>query len=360
MTAWAQIKDRMMASPLVDDCIEEVCASLDVAGYNYLDVRYATDHETHPDRVIVGSETYVTAIERAWPMIMDSGHVIGDFTWTGWDYLGEVGIGRVEYAGDRDADDDSPQFMAPYPWVLADCADIDITGFRNPQSYFRETVFGLRSEPYIAVRRPANLGREVTHTGPWAWSDTIAGWTWPGFEGTTVPVEVYADADEVELLLDGESIGREPAGAGNGFRAHFEVAYAPGELVAVASRDGVESGRTALRTVVGPLRIAAAVDREHIDATDTDLAYVSVWLTDASGVIDTSTDRAITVTIDGPATLQGFASADPRSLESYRSATSTTYEGRALAVIRPSGPGTITATFTADGLDVAARQITAT
>ncbi len=360
MTAWAQIKDRMMASPLVDDCIEEVCASLDVSGYNYLDVRYATDHETHPDRVIVGSETYVTAIDRAWPMIMDSGHVIGDFTWTGWDYLGEVGIGRVEYAGDRDADDDSPQFMAPYPWVLADCADIDITGFRTPQSYFRETVFGLRSEPYIAVRRPANLGREVTHTGPWAWSDTIAGWTWPGFEGTTVPVEVYSDADEVELLLDGESIGREPAGAGNGFRAHFDVAYAPGELVAVASRDGVESGRTALRTAVGPLRIAAAVDREQVDAADTDLACVSVWITDASGVIDTGADRAITVTIDGPATLQGFASADPRSLESYRSATSTTYEGRALAVIRPSGPGTITATFTADGLDAAACQITAT
>ncbi len=200
MTAWAQIKDRMMASPLVDDCIEEVCASLDVSGYNYLDVRYAADHASHPDRVIVGSETYVTAIARAWPIIMESGHVIGDFTWTGWDYLGEVGIGRIEYAGDRDGDDDSPQFMAPYPWLLADGGDIDITGVRTPQSYFREIVFGLRTEPYIAVRRPANLGREVTHTGPWAWSDTIANWTWPGFEGTTVPVEVYSDADEVEVL----------------------------------------------------------------------------------------------------------------------------------------------------------------
>ncbi len=114
-----------------------------------------------------------------------------------------------------------------------------------------------------------------------------------------------------------------------------------------------------MRTAVGPLRLVAAADRDEIDATDTDLAYVSVCVADASGVIETSADRAITVTIDGPATLQGFASADPRSLESYRSATSTTYEGRALAVIRPTGPGTITVTFTADGLEAATVQVTA-
>ena len=148
-------------------------------------------------------------------------------------------------------------------------------------------MFGLRTDPYISVRRPANLGREVTHTGPWAWSDTIAGWTWPGFEGTTVPVEVYSDADEVELLLDGDrSVGSRPAQPTD-FRADFEVAYAPGELVAVAYRDGVESGRTALRTAVGPLRLVAAADRDEIDATDTDLAYVSVCLADESGVIVT-------------------------------------------------------------------------
>ena len=117
---------------------------------------------------------YVTnTMARAWPIIMDSGHVIGDFTWTGWDYLGEVGIGHVEYAGDRDGDDDSPQLMAPYPWLLADGGDIDITGVRTSQSYFRRDRVRAADRPYIAGRRPANLGREVTHTGPWAWSDPI-------------------------------------------------------------------------------------------------------------------------------------------------------------------------------------------
>ena len=79
--------------------------------------------------------------------------MIGDFTWTGWDYLGETGIGRVQFS------DDKPQFAAPYPWITAWSGDIDITGYRRPASYYRETVFGLRKRPYIAVHRPENHGR---------------------------------------------------------------------------------------------------------------------------------------------------------------------------------------------------------
>ncbi len=359
MTSWAQIKDVMMSSPMVADVIEEVSAPLDVAGYNYLDVRYATDHDLHPDRVIVGSETYVTAIARAWPIIEQSGHIVGDFTWTGWDYLGEVGVGRTEFAGDRDPDDGSPQFMAPYPWLLAHTGDIDIAGFRRPQSYFREIVFGLRDEPYLAVRRPANLGKDVTHSGPWAWSDTIASWTWPGFEGATVPVEVYSAADEVELLQDGTSLGRLPTGADHGYRTEFDVTYSPGELVAVAYVDGREVGRHTLRSVDGPVGLLAEADRDTIVADDRDLTYVTVSFADATGTLDASDDRAVTITIDGPGELQGFASADPRSLESYRSATTTTWEGRAVAVIRPTAPGDIAVRLAADGLDPVALTIVA-
>jgi beta-galactosidase len=359
MTSWAQIKDAMMASPMVGEAINEVCASLDIAGYNYLDTRYAIDADLHPNRVIVGSETYVTAIARAWPLIMQSGNVIGDFTWTGWDYIGEVGVGRTEFAGDRDPTDGTPQFMAPYPWVLGHTGDLDVTGFRRPQSYFREIVFGLRDEPYIAVRRPVNLGKEITHAGPWAWSDTIGSWTWPDFVGVVIPVEVYSGADEIELFQDGVLVGRRPAGPDHAFVARFDVTYAPGELVAVAFTGGAEVGRHVLRTATGPRRLQAEVDRTTIVADDRDLVYVTVAIVDGFGTIDASTDLAVRIELEGPAFLQGFASADPRSMESYRSATTTTYEGRAVAVVRPTGAGPISIRAMADDLDPTSVVVTA-
>ena len=102
----------------------------------------------------------------------NNAHVLGDFTWTGWDYLGEVGIGRVQYA------DVPAEFEAPFPWLTAWCGDIDITGQRRPASFYPEIVFGLRDEPYIAVQRPDNFGRAI-RPGQWAWTDSISSWAWP-------------------------------------------------------------------------------------------------------------------------------------------------------------------------------------
>ncbi|MFG1687857.1 DUF4982 domain-containing protein [Nonomuraea sp. NPDC049269] len=134
-----------------------------------------------------------------------------------------------------------PTFMAPYPYLLADCGDIDITGHRLPVSYYREIVFGLRAQPYLAVQRPQHHGKTVI-SSQWAWSDTIASWTWPGHESAPIIVEVYRDADDVELLVNGRSLGRKPVREQHRFRTEFEITYEPGELVAIAYRDGVESG----------------------------------------------------------------------------------------------------------------------
>ena len=85
-----------------------------------------------------------------WRQVRDNPHVIGDFTWTGWDYLGEAGIGRRPRTDERRRVAAGP---APYPWLAAWCGDIDITGHRRPASYYREIVFGLR--PRSLPRRPA-------------------------------------------------------------------------------------------------------------------------------------------------------------------------------------------------------------
>ena len=357
-TLMADAGDAMNAissSDLVTRRTAESFSVLDVAGLNYAEARYALDRDLFPNRIIVGSETFPTRIDGNWRLVRQYGNVIGDFTWTGWDYLGEAGIGRQQYTvpdGSRSA------LTAPYPWLLAGCGDIDITGHRRPASYYRQIVFGLRDRPYLAVQRPEHHGETFTGT-PWAWSDSIASWTWPGSEGSPVTVEVYSDADEVELLVNGRSLGRQPAGDSHRFRAQFETVYEPGELSAIAYTGGTETGRHVLRSAVGPVLLRAEADRQVIAADGGDLAYVTLTLADAAGTCCTGADRPVRVEVSGHGVLLGLGSASPSTEERFDAAERRTYDGRALAVLRPASPGKIRLTASAPGCEPAEILVTA-
>lgn len=346
MAAMDDAVNTISASELVTTRTAEAFAVLDVAGMNYADSRYELDRELFPNRIMVGTETLAKKADTNWRLVLDNSHVLGDFTWTGWDYLGEPGIGFVGYADQYAAAQESGQI----PLLLtASAGDIDITGHRRPASYYREIVFGLRKDPYIAVQRPSGYGREVM-SSPWAWTDTVSSWTWDEPADSPVKIEVYSDADEVELLCNGKSVGRAPAGEPHRFRAEFDTTYQPGDLVAVAYKDGRERGRHRLTTAVGPVMLRAEADRTTLRADDSDLAYVALTLTDSDGTVYRNRDRQVEVQVTGPAVLQGLGSANPVTDESFTDATHTTYEGRALAVIRPTAPGRITVTAsTGDG-----------
>lgn len=129
-------------------------------GYNYLTARHAKEHELYPDRVILGTETLPSDIVRLWKIVKENKHVIGDMTWTGYDYLGEAGSGCFYYDGRQG-------FMPNWPISVAYMGDIDIIGYRRPISYFREIVYGLRTAPYIAVERLNHYGEKVNKShGP--------------------------------------------------------------------------------------------------------------------------------------------------------------------------------------------------
>jgi len=343
-----------MMHPAIGKATAESFACVDIAGYNYMAGRYELDAELFPGRIICGSETNPNQIDRNWCQVLDNNHVIGDFTWTGWDYIGEVGIGKVDYSG---------QFMAfntysTYPWLLAWTGDIDITGHRRPASYYREIVFGLRHEPYITVQRPEHYHDKPGYS-PWSWTDSLSSWSWPGFEGKPVKAEVYSDADEIELLLDGRSLGRQPAGAGNRFQTTFDSVYTPGLLEAVAYTDGCESGRTALTSASGPLQLQVMADRSKLAADSRELAYLEITLTDAAGNLFNTLDRAITVQVDGPGSLMALGSANPRSEESFNGSTHLTFDGRALAIVRAHGTGEVTITISAEGCETAELHLSA-
>lgn len=318
----------------------ETLAVLDIAGMNYLDARYELDRALFPSRVIVGTETFPQHIDINWRLVRENSHVIGDFTWAGWDYLGEAGVGATGHEMAEGA-----MLVSAFPWLVAHCGDIDITGHRRPASYYREIVYGLRREPYIAVHRPGNYGREATGTA-WAWTDTLSSWSWEGFEGKPAVVEVYADADEIELVLDGLPLGRRVP---DRYRSEFEMTYQPGELTAIAYSEGREQGRTSLVSATGPLCLFARAERDEITAGDGDLAYVAIVLIDGEGNLYNQRDRPVTVEVAGPGLLVGLGSARPASEESFVEGTHTTYDGRALAVVRPTGTGTLMVTVTAPG-----------
>ena len=339
--------DAFAAHPLMTEALEEPAQAADIAGYNYLTGRHAdVEKMLHPNKPVLGTETYPADIVRLWRIVEDNPHVLGDYTWTGYDYLGEAGCGIFYYDG-------TVNFSSHFPDRIAYIGDIDIIGTRRPISYLRETVFGDRKVPYLAVIRMDKYGKEHSQTA-WMYKDNVASWTWPGFEGCKTEAEIYSVDDEVELFLNGTSLGKKPAGRDNGFTAIYEVTYEPGELTAVSYKDGVESGRFTLKTASEETVLTAAADADTVQAGGDDLGFVTLCLTDADGSLKMNEKRTVTVSIEGPATLQGFGNADPQPTRSYQDPTWETYDGKLMAVIRTTDePGEIKVTFTSENMEPA-------
>lgn len=341
-----ELWDDLYAEGLEDPFAEltkDFAAPLDVAGYNYLLYRYEKDHELFPDRVIAGTETHAKDAYDYWTAVEKNDHVIGDFVWTALDYLGEAGIGRVLRGDDKN-------HGGAYPWHQAWCGDIDICGYKRPQSYYRDFVWGIGKEPFIAVYRPEFYGvkTELYH---WAWADVTGRWDWPGFEGKPVEIEVYSGGDEVELLLNGVSLGKKPAGKPNRYLARFETVYQPGELTAVTYENGRRICETTLKTAGEPARISLQADRRKLSSFN-DLAFVTAEIVDANGDIVHRACDTLRFTVTGAGVLQAVGSNNPVSEESYAGDERKAHEGRAVAVVRAKEAGDILLSVSAQGLEV--------
>ena len=258
---------------------------LDVAGYNYHAHDFEKEHAKFPDRILYTSESVTKDAFSYWRYVEKFPWVIGDFVWTAVDYIGESGIGWMGYSQDW-------QKLGPYPWHLAYSGEIDVTGRKRPAAYYRQILWKTGIDPVVAfVRQPKGTedlpDRFLYPITPphldWSHPDVHPSWTWRGQEGKPLEVLVYSELPEVELLLNGKSLGRKRAGLDTEYAAAFNVPYAPGRLTAVGYRDGREAARWELRTAGIPAAAKLSVDRQRLTANGTDIAYVAVELVDADG-----------------------------------------------------------------------------
>jgi beta-galactosidase len=327
--------------PKADKVSRDTFLGVDVAGYNYAFGRYRGDARRHPDRVVLGTESMPGDIPKIWSLVESLPNVIGDFTWTGWDYLGETGIGTWSYGTG------TASIAKPFPELVAGCGLIDITGRPDAALLLSQATWGLLDAPQIAVR-PLDHAGEKTRRMAWRSTDAVQSWAWAGREGRTAEVEVYSSDDEVELVLNGRSLGRKAAGRRPGFVTRFRVPYAPGELVAIGYRGGVESGRSTLRSA-GPVAVTVRAETREIAADGQDLAFVWIELADEHGVVEMLDDDRVTVAVSGAGRLAALASAVTVTSESFVDDEHTTWRGRALAVIRSTGEaGEVRVTVTSD------------
>ena len=326
--------------------------ALDVSGYNYLERQYRSDHERVPERVIYGAESTASKAYDHWTSVLELDHVIGDFVWTSLDYLGESGIGRVR------VDEKEWRFLGEYPWHQANCGDLDLCGFKRPQSAYRDILWDTGSKLYLAVHPP--VPAEQTSTAypewvkgmpDWSWPDVWPDWTWPGREGDTFQVDVYSAYKQVELFLNDRSLGIQPAGTEQKHTATFQVPYEPGILSAVGRTEGKEETCT-LQTVGAPDHIRLHADRNPIRAEYGDLCYVTVEIVDEDGRVHPNAENNVLFTVKGPGTLVAVGSGNPVSTEPYLGNQRKVHRGRCLAVIRADGTaGAIVLRAQADGLD---------
>ena len=299
---------------------------LDVVGYNYMIFKHATDHQRDPKRVMWQTESYPRDAVRNWAVTNDNSYIVGDMVWTGLDYMGESGIGRYYYEGERPGESFAEGGQPD--WHGAYCGDVDVTGWRKPISHYREMLWNDKSGLYMAVKEPNGYKGIIKET-MWSVWPTWESWTWPGWEGKSVDVEVYTKAPEVKLYLNDKLVGTKTVDRSTQFKAVFSVPYEPGILRAEASGSSVT-----LATAGSPAGLRLTADTQTLKVGGQSLAYITLEVVDKDGRVCPDAAIPCEVSVSGQASLMAAASADLKDREPATSPHVTTWKGRAIIVVR--------------------------
>ncbi len=304
-------------------------ANMDIAGYNYGILRYKHDLKKYPDRLILGSETFCKDAYSFYELAKREKRIVGDFVWAGMDYIGEAGIGAWEY------EDYAPAAGRECGWLTAGSGRINILGFANGEAAYTKVALEKEQGPFIAVKPVYQRGRHSPSA--WKMTDAMESWSWRGCEGMSAVVEVYARAAEVELFLNGRSVGRKTLK--DCCNTSFKVPYENGELTAVSyNARGAKIGSCTLRTASQNTVLTIKPEKALLNKKE--LGYIRLSYTDEAGILKPMEKHNIAIKVEN-GTLEGFGNACSYNESGYWKNTTKTYYGEALAVVRAGDGGSV-------------------
>lgn len=272
---------------------------MDIVGQNYREKELVDAHLSKPERIVIGTENGHGLTE--WLILRDNPFMSGQFLWTGFDYLGE----------------------AIWPAIGSSQGMFDRTGGWKPLSYQRQSWWSSKPVVHI-VRREANAGE-----GDW-----VANWT-PVDAGTydDARVQVYSNCDEVELFLNGKSLGSKVKPADDSPRS-WEVTFETGILKATGRNKGIEAASEELKTAGIPARIILTSDKPKITLNQDDISYVTARVVDADGITCPNADKLISFTVSESGLISAVDNGDNNSHEAYQAAERHVFNGQCIAIIK--------------------------
>ena len=298
--------------------------ALDLAGYNYIDRLYGTniyvpERARFPHRLCLGTET--GSAVHYWLGVRDHDYVIGEFIWTGIDYLGEAG--RFPSRGNGSG-------------------FIDIAGGKKPGFYQRAAYW--RDDPVLQIlvfnsQNPDNFRRG---------RPSLSTWNWPADSQLTV--RAVANCEEVELFLNDRSLGRH-AISRDVYASDWSVAYAPGVLSAVGHHTGRQVAAQKLVTTGTPARLQVT---QVLSPISSDIAFYEITVVDEAGLTVQDATPAVTVRVEGAGRLIGLDTGDLGYDGLFKTDTRKAYQGRLLATVQRTTPtGQVRLTAATPGMPTA-------
>jgi len=299
----------------------EMRRAMDVVSMNYQTMAYDKLHANNSGMIILGSETmpfYTMNLNRKGasdkyfegnPWFAMKDYVCGQFIWAGIDYLGEAGKWPLR----------------GWPVGL-----VDTCGFRKDFSYFQQSLQATDPVVRIVVFDPA--GGDIEGKRGWGWPKMASHWNWP-LVGLKLKVVVFTNCDSVDLMLNGKPLGEKKLSEFPDRMISWEVPYEPGNIRAVAKKDGNLVCSHEIKTAGPAAKIELVPDRGAILADGRDLSHVEVRVVDRAGTRVPEARNLIRFEISGPGVVVGVDNGDLTSMESYKASQREAREGRCLAII---------------------------
>lgn len=294
----------------------EYPGALDIAGYNYTESKYISDHKQYPDRIIYGSENGHGY--DAWKAVTENEFIFGQFLWTGFDYLGESGS---------------------WPSRGLNTGLVNFAGIIKPRGHFRQALW--KEEPFIYAGTYINRNNDRLSIDAWPF--------WNYKNGDKIRVVCYTNTTHARLELNGKIIGQEkPFDTKTGI-IYWDVPYSAGKLEVVGLNNGEEAIRYAIETSKRPKALKVVQHDNKIQVGD--VTQVLIQIVDQNNVPVMLSDNEISCEINGSATLLGLESGSNTDMSDYTDHKQRAYHGKLLAYIKAEKAGKLEIRFTAPWLD---------